>query len=650
MASAALRTTVAVTLGVVLVAAVLSAVRLSRLDARGHAAWADPRPLVLDTGSPTPVTVFLPACPIRGVAVRTDAPPATRLQAVIEVPPPAGPVQHQPQIVQASNAGTFLVRIPDAPRRQVIHLHLQALDRPVTLSDDRPLGLDLQRRSLLGLLPCAFDEGSSRRALVLATLVLGVLGVLGWLAAHVSLGAPLVRRASTGAAVAAAVTAAASLVYVLVVPPYEPPDELAHFQYARFVATTGTLPTEVPAPDSEWRDSSYEWVQQPLYYIGAATLLRLSGLHQPAPAPQLNPRSRLSGGTEVSIFAHGDRPDDAVRGLLLLRVISVLMVAGTAWFAARAVTLVTGAPSLGLLAGAGLALVPQWTAVMGSVSTDPPATCAAAGATYLMVRATVQPGQSRGWLLTGLLAGAAYAFKATSAFILPMGVFAAWWAAPHDRSHRLRRAGAFTAGVLTTTAWIPLHAWMTVGDPLARDFKRALLEAGGFVVRPGPPLLSHAFLEQLRLMVFEAFWARFGSLGAGPFPGTRLWWLYGLASVGLALGLLGGAGAAVWAPVARQTAALRVCAAGVAIGLSLWAWINLVPQADVVVHWTPRHILPLTVPMLILVAVGVQQVHAVLPERAQTWLRGALAAGMVALAVAGLAVLHSVILGFHFGY
>lgn len=649
MASAALRTAVAVMVGIVLAAAVLSAVRLWRADPRGHAALADRGPMALETGNLAHVTVFVPACPVQGVVLRTDAPPATRLHAVIEVPAPAGPLRHEPQTLRAGPAGSFLVRIPAAPRRQVVHLHLQPLDRRLRLDRDRPLRWDLERRSVLGLLPCAFDEGSSSHALVLAALVVGTLAALGWLAGHVWLGTPVVRRASTGAAVAAAVTAAASLVYVMVIPPYEPPDELAHFQYVRFVATTGTLPTEVPAPDSEWRASSYEWVQHPLYYIGAAALLRVSDLHQPSPAPQLNPRSRLSGGTEVSIFAHDGRPDDAARGLLLLRLISVLMAAGTAWFAARAVTIVTDAPSLGLLAGASLALVPQWTAVMGSVSTDPPATCAAAGATYLMARATLLPVQSRAWLITGLLSGAAYAFKATSAFVLPMGAFAAWWAAPRDRTHRMRRGGAFIVGGLAATAWMPLHAWITIGDPLARDFKRALLEAGGFVVQPGPPLLSHAFLEQLRLMVFEAFWARFGSLGAGPFPGTRLWWLYGLATVGLTLGLLSGVGAAVRAPAARRTA-LRVCAAGVAIGLSLWAWINLVPQADVVVHWTPRHILPLTVPLLVLVAVGVQQVHTALPERARPWLRSTLAAGMVALAVAGLAVLHSVVLGFHFGY
>ena len=112
------------------------------------------------------------------------------------------------------------------------------------------------------------------------------------------------------ATVAALLMAGATTVtYCLVVPPFEPPDELAHFQYARFVATTGTLPSVVPPHDSEWRAASYEFVQQPLYYLGAAVVLRATGLASPGPALMLDPRSRMQpGGTEPTIFQHGAAP------------------------------------------------------------------------------------------------------------------------------------------------------------------------------------------------------------------------------------------------------------------------------------------------------------------------------------------------------
>ena len=105
---------------------------------------------------------------------------------------------------------------------------------------------------------------------------------------------------------------ATTVVYSLVVPPFEPPDELAHLQYARFVATTGTLPSAVPPHDSEWRAASYEFVQQPLYYVGAAAVLRAAGLATPGPALVLDPRSRMQpGGTEPTIFQHGAAPAPA---------------------------------------------------------------------------------------------------------------------------------------------------------------------------------------------------------------------------------------------------------------------------------------------------------------------------------------------------
>ena len=72
------------------------------------------------------------------------------------------------------------------------------------------------------------------------------------------------------------------------------------------------------------------------------------------------------------------------------------------------------------------------------------------------------------------------------------------------------------------------------GDPSAHAFKRAVLEAGGFVPTRGPMPWTPEFWAQMRVMVFEPFWARFGSLGAGPFPGSR-----GLAALRGRVGVVG---------------------------------------------------------------------------------------------------------------
>ena len=220
---------------------------------------------------------------------------------------------------------------------------------------------------------------------------------------------------------------ATTVVYGLVVPPFEPPDELAHLQYARFVATTGTLPSAVPPPDSEWRAGAYEFVQQPLYYVGAAAVLRAAGLASPGPALVLDPRSRLKpGGTEPTIFQHAapPAPEAGHRALRLLRLVSLLMAIGTTWLIARLLATVTSDPLVIATVAGGLGLIPQWCAVMGAVSTDPPATLLAAAATLAIVRVAHGRWRATSLLFTGVLIGAAYAVKATTIFLVPMAVLA----------------------------------------------------------------------------------------------------------------------------------------------------------------------------------------------------------------------------------
>lgn len=298
---------------------------------------------------------------------------------------------------------------------------------------------------------------------------------------------------------------------------------------------------------------------------------------------------------------------------------------------------------------------------MGSISTDPPATCAAAVATWLVCRylRSASPAASAAFGI-GLVTGLAYAVKVTTVFLVPMMALAVIAVARRDGVRSAMRHGAAAAGgLLVAAAWIPLRAWLVFGDPLARAFKREVLAVGGFAVTEGPPIFSLAFVDDMRRMVFEPFWARFGSLGAGPLPGTRLWWIYGAVTLVLVVLLFAGtvvAAGVAWrtatrrAPAASDEWALLACAVGVGSGLGLWAWVNLVPQADVIVHWTPRHILPLTAPLLVVTAAGLQTLAAGLPSPLRTLVRPAASGAVLVLAATGLAVVRSVILGFHFGF
>src|SRR5690606_30851557 len=220
--------------------------------------------------------------------------------------------------------------------------------------------------SALGLLPCVV-EGRSDLAVVLLALVALHLAGLGWLAAAVVTGGeaspdgPISRHPRAGTTIAVGLVATTLCLYGIVVPPFEPPDEFAHFQYARYVAVTGALPRDIPPPASAWRSSVYEWVQQPAYYVLAAGMLRLTGTAEAAPAPEPHPQSRLTGGPDANIYRHPDTTSapGARRALWVLRLLSMLMALVTVWCAVRAVTLATDDVRLGAAAGAALALVPQ---------------------------------------------------------------------------------------------------------------------------------------------------------------------------------------------------------------------------------------------------------------------------------------------------
>ncbi len=358
-----------------------------------------------------------------------------------------------------------------------------------------------------------------------------------------STGAVGVVRPGTPLVAALLMAGATTVVYSLVVPPFEPPDELAHLQYARFVATTGTLPSAVPPPDSEWRAASYEFVQQPLYYVGAAAVLRAAGLATPGPVLVLNPRSRMQpGGTEPTIFQHGAAPAPATghQALRLLRLVSLLMALGTTWLIARLLTTVTSDPLVIATVAGGLGLIPA------VVRRDGRGLDRSAGDAPGRRRNACRSSGSRtdecsaNWLL---LTGAAdrRGVRGQGHGDLPRADGRARVRAGCRRTASASARGSACSTGSARTLWPPcapvllILVGIVAGsgvdsrprlDRVRRSAGRRLQEGDprGRRIRaarrarcPGP----REFWAQMRVMVFEPFWARFGSLGAGPFPGSR---------------------------------------------------------------------------------------------------------------------------------
>lgn len=320
--------------------------------------------------------------------------------------------------------------------------------------------------------------------------------------------------------------------YALAVPPWNHPDEPAHFNYVRYLATRGELPVlEMGAWNTEELEAlkaskfrgapsiehiTYEAHQPPLYYVLAAPVYRLS--------------SGLPLGGQV--FA--------------LRLLSVGL--GVALVYLVAVVALRAAPRRGDVAtlAAGLAaFLPMHTSMAAAINSDALANVLGAGLVLAALRG-VDPGYGRrAWAGVGALVGAALLTKATTYALIPLSVGAlilgrrtsgmATW---RDRL----RDGALAGGVAlvvsgwwfgrngTTYGWDDLLASRRHDDVVVGQLRMADVggeAAGGMVTT-----------------LWQSFWGVFGWMGV-PMD-DQMYLAYGTAVV------VAGIGGVVALPYARQ--------------------------------------------------------------------------------------------------
>ena len=204
------------------------------------------------------------------------------------------------------------------------------------------------------------------------------------------------------------VYAALGTLFAIKTPPWQNPDEPAHYNYIAHIATEGRLPVlgmgdydaaylERLKAEKFPRDLSiepvrYESHQPPLYYLLAV------------------PFYWMSRG-----------------GLLAIRFFSVVLGGGVVllvFLCARAT--VPGAPHIALGAAAFAAFLPMQAALMASVNNDALAELLIAGTVLAVVRwQRIQAGSEadRGWghlLAAGTLIGLGFLTKATAYLLLPV--------------------------------------------------------------------------------------------------------------------------------------------------------------------------------------------------------------------------------------
>jgi 4-amino-4-deoxy-L-arabinose transferase-like glycosyltransferase len=454
--------------------------------------------------------------------------------------------------------------------------------------------------------------------------------------------------------------AAIQICWFVIIPPFEGPDELQHYDHLRYVAVTGHLPDAVPARVNEGGYFTGEWTQEVAYYWMLGQLLRPTGFQDAAPAQSLkeNRHSIWTGGSAASVFTHGDPlPPHVAGGLFVGRLASVCFGLGTLLCVFAAVRLITSDILIATLVASCVALVPQFGAQHVFITNDTPATLWASIAAALIVAwltpAPAQAERRRSWMLAaaiGVATGLAIATKLTAGVIVLAMPLALWlrrrevpWLPP---------AIAWSAGVLVPAGLAFGRNWILFGDPLATSLKRALVAQFEFRTVFNPRQL--ASYGDLVKMLFRGIWASIG-WGAWTPPDPWISLLFAALTAFLLVCLI----IAIRLAFARST---RLPGASAAATPARVREVLLVMLAVFLLHcaaffvsismfagYSARYFLPMIVPFVVMAVIGAQRLFAALRRQfGGEAMRWTMVAMPVLLAAAWIGTFVAAIIAFHF--
>ncbi len=388
--------------------------------------------------------------------------------------------------------------------------------------------------------------------------------------------------------------------YAVLTPPWQVPDEPAHYNYVRYVAEHNRLPElrqgDYPAeyleeikarrfpPEMSVEPIRYESHQPPLYYVLAALVYRLC----------------VTWGIPLPLG---------------LRAFSLLLGAVALWIGYRLVCdLFPDRPGLALGALAFAAFLPMHLAMTAAVNNDVLSDLLLNLIVWRVLVMRAGDWSPRRALALGALLGLAFLTKMQSyvAFGVAFGALA--WdlvAARREPGARLTIGRALgCAAIMLGTSLVIAAPWLArnvllygPGDPLglARHDQvvAGQLTTSQYIAEHGVAALARAFL----LTTFRSFWGQFGWMGV-VLP-ERIYLVFGIIS---ALALVGTISAAIRILRARCAAVLPW--RGLALG-TLWVLITMLGY----LWWNTkylqhqgRYLFPAIIPIGCVFALGLREI------------------------------------------
>jgi len=318
-----------------------------------------------------------------------------------------------------------------------------------------------------------------------------------------------------------------ALVYGLVTPIYEGPDEIGHVLYVKHIAEGRGIPVQSPEYARAY-GFGQEGSQAPLYYALNAALVRVFGLSLDdlEGLPAINPFStcgRPRGRDNVAFYRHDPRQEvfpyrGAARAVHVMRLFSALL--GVVTVAAVYVATRLAFPGLQeapLLAAALVAFNPQFAFMGGVVNNDNLVNCLMAVAVAFTLYCLRRGFTWRRALVLGILCGLAPLAKLGGLMALAfagIALLVGLWRRPG----RLVVLGAVVGvAFLAVAGWWFVRNWMLYGDPTGVNMMLSIY--GG---RGGWP--AHLIIPEI-FDTFRSYWAAFACGLTFPIP---VHWLFGL--------------------------------------------------------------------------------------------------------------------------
>jgi 4-amino-4-deoxy-L-arabinose transferase-like glycosyltransferase len=402
------------------------------------------------------------------------------------------------------------------------------------------------------------------------------------------------------------------VLYAVLTPTWQVPDEPAHYNYVRALAEgrglpvietgdydqayLGRLTSSRFPPELSIVSLEYEDHQPPIYYLVATPIYLLFG-----------------------------------GAVLPLRLLSVLLGAGLLVLAFGTVrTVFPTRPELALTAAAFIAFIPQHVAMTAGVNNDALAELIVGGTLWALM-VYVGAGYSRPWPI-GLLLAVGLLTKTTAYVaggVAVLAVMIRWRQERRTWRWAVRQlAWILTPALLASAPWF-IRNGLTYGwrDPLGLARHNEVVEGQ---VRTSEYLALHgwaAYWERAWRFTFQSFWGQFGWMGV-VLP-ARIYQALAVLSALLVIGFLWW----LFDPRRPRLTSLQhirlllLLASCLLTSLSfLWYNLNFVQHQG-------RYLFPALIPLGTAAALGLSTVARVLPERIRAWAIGALFAGLAALDV-----------------